>query len=139
VPVVAAGGITDATGVSAAMALGAAGVQVGTAYMLCAEATTSAVHRAALASDAAQHTAVTNVFTGGPARGIVNRLVREIGPLNPAAPRFPNAGADVLPLRARAEARGSGDFSPLWSGQNATGCRNVSAADMTRELTSRVS
>jgi nitronate monooxygenase len=139
VPVVAAGGIADAEGVSAAMALGAAGVQVGTAYMLCPEATTSAVHRAALASDAARHTAVTNVFTGRPARAIVNRLVRDIGPLNPAAPRFPRADADVLPLRARAEARGSGDFSPLWSGQNATGCRTVSAADLTRELTSRVS
>jgi nitronate monooxygenase len=136
VPVVAAGGIADAAGVSAAMALGAAGVQVGTAYMLCPEATTSAVHRAALASDAARHTAVTNVFTGRPARAIVNRLVREIGPVNPAAPQFPGAATDVLPLRIRAEAQGSGDFSPLWSGQNATGYRNVSAADLTRELTS---
>jgi nitronate monooxygenase len=136
VPVVAAGGIADAAGVSAAMALGAAGVQVGTAYMLCPEATTSAAHRAALASDAARHTAVTNVFTGRPARAIVNRVVREIGPVNPAAPQFPGAATDVLPLRIRAEAQGSGDFSPLWSGQNATGCRNVSAADLTRELTS---
>jgi nitronate monooxygenase len=134
VPVIAAGGIADASGVAAAMALGAAGVQVGTAYLLCREATTSAVHRAALASDAARHTALTNIFTGRPARGIVNRLIREIGPINAVAPQFPLATAAILPLRAAAEARGSGELSPLWAGQNASGCKNVSAADLTREL-----
>jgi len=134
VPVIAAGGISDARGVAAAMALGAAGVQVGTAYLLCPEATTSAVHRAALKGDGARHTAVTNVFTGRPARGIVNRLIREQGPVSPAAPPFPLATAAVAPLRAAAERRGSGDFSPLWSGQNATGCTERSAADLTREL-----
>jgi len=92
------------------------------------------VHRAALASDAAAHTAVTNVFTGRPARGIVNRLIRELGTINPSAPAFPLATAAFAPLRAAAEARGSGDFSPLWSGQNARGCRDISAARMTREL-----
>ena len=91
VPVIAAGGIVDANSVAAAMALGAAGVQVGTAYLLCPEATTSAVHRAALKSEAARHTAITNVFTGRPARGIVNRLMRELGPMSAAAPAFPLA------------------------------------------------
>lgn len=134
IPVVAAGGIADAKGVRAAMALGASAVQVGTAYLLCHEATTSAIHRAALKSDAARHTALTNVFTGRPARGIVNRVMREKGPLNPAAPQFPLATSAIAPLRAKAEARGSGDFSPLWSGQNATGCREVPAAELTREL-----
>ena len=134
VPVVAAGGIADAAGVAAAMALGAVGAQVGTAYMLCPEATTSAVHRAALASDAARHTALTNVFTGRPARSIVNRLMREIGPISGVAPQFPLAFAAVLPLRARAEAQGHGDFSPLWAGQNASGCKEVPAAELTREL-----
>ncbi len=138
VPVIAAGGIADAAGVAAAMALGAAGVQIGTAYMLCPEATTSAVHRAALASDAARHTAVTNVFTGRPARGIVNRLMRELGPISVVAPQFPLAAAAVLPLRAKAEAHGSGDFSPLWAGQNASGCKEVPAAELTCELTARV-
>ena len=138
VPVIAAGGIADAAAVAAAMELGAAGVQIGTAYMLCPEATTNAVHRAALAGEASRHTALTNVFTGRPARGIVNRIVREIGPMSSAAPRFPLATAAVLPLRAAAEARGSGDFSPLWSGQNATGCREVPAADLTRDLMQRV-
>jgi nitronate monooxygenase len=134
VPVIAAGGIADASGVKAAFALGAAGVQAGTVYLLCPEATTSAVHREALASERAQHTAVTNVFTGRPARGIVNRIVREVGPISEDAPAFPLATAALAPLRAAAERRGSGDFSPLWSGQNASGCRAAPAADVTRAL-----
>jgi nitronate monooxygenase len=134
VPVIAAGGIASAQAVRAMLALGAAGVQVGTSYLRCPEATTSAIHRAALASDAARHTAVTNVFTGRPARGIVNRIVREIGPIAARAPAFPLATAALAPLRAAAERRGSGDFSPLWSGQDASGCREVPAGALTREL-----
>ena len=135
VPVVAAGGIADAAGVAAAMALGADAVQVGTAYLLCDEATTSAVHRAALQSEGAAHTALTNLFTGRPARGIVNRAMRVLGPLRAAPhPAFPRATAAIAPLRAAAEARGSGDFSPLWSGQNPRGCRAVPAAELTRGL-----
>lgn len=134
VPVIAAGGIADAAGAAAAMALGADAVQIGTAYLLCPEATTSAVHRTLLASDASRHTAITNVFTGRPARGIVNRMIRELGPMNPAAPPFPLATSALLALRARAEAQGRGDFSPLWAGQNVSGCKAISAADLTREL-----
>jgi nitronate monooxygenase len=134
VPVVAAGGIVDAKGVAAAMALGAAGVQAGTAYLLCPEATTSAVHRAALKSEAARHTALTNLFSGRPARGIVNRIMRELGPISAAPPAFPLATAALGPLRAKAESHGSGDFSPLWSGQNASGCKEIPATDLTREL-----
>src|SRR5262245_39219917 len=133
-PVIAAGGIADARGVAAALRLGACGVQIGTAYLLCPEANTSAVHRAALKSEAARHTALTNVFTGRPARGIVNRLVRVIGPICAAAPAFPTAAGAVAPLRARAESLGSGDFSPLWSGQNASGCREIPAGRLTLEL-----
>jgi nitronate monooxygenase len=133
-PVIAAGGIADAQGVANAIALGAAGVQTGTAYLLCPEATTSAVHRAALKSAAARHTALTNLFTGRPARGIVNRIMRELGPISAAAPAFPLATAAIAPLRALAESRGSGDFSPLWSGENTSGCREVSAAQLTRDL-----
>jgi nitronate monooxygenase len=134
VPVIAAGGIADAKGAAAAMALGAAGIQVGTAYLLCPEATTSAVHRAALKSEAARNTALTNIFTGRAARGIVNRVIRELGPMCSAAPDFPLATSAIAPLRAKAEAEGSGDFSPLWSGQNATGCREVPAGEITRAL-----
>jgi nitronate monooxygenase len=133
-PVIAAGGVADARGVAAALALGAAGVQIGTAYLLCPEATTSVVHRAALKSEAARHTALTNLFTGRPARGIVNRIMRELGPISTAPPAFPLATAAIAPLRAKAESRGSGDFSPLWSGQNASGCKEIPAAQLTREL-----
>ena len=135
-PVIAAGGIASAQAVAAAMALGAAGVQIGTAYLLCPESTISEIHRAALKSDAARHTALTNLFTGRPARGIVNRVMRELGPISAAAPEFPLATTGITPLRAKAESRGSGDFSPLWSGQNASGCREIPAADLTRELAS---
>jgi nitronate monooxygenase len=133
-PVIAAGGIADAQGVTAMLALGATAVQVGTAFLLCPEATTTRIHRDALKSDAARHTALTNVFTGRPARGIVNRIVREVGPISANAPAFPLAPAALAPLRAEAERRGSGDFSPLWSGQNAVGCREIPAGQLTREL-----
>ncbi|MBN9426264.1 MAG: nitronate monooxygenase [Burkholderiales bacterium] len=133
-PVIAAGGIADADGVAAARRLGAAGAQIGTAYLLCPEASTSALHRAALKSDDAAHTALTNLFTGRPARGIVNRVIRELGPISPATPEFPLATAAISALRAAAEQRGSGDFSPLWAGQNVSGCKEVPAAQLTREL-----
>jgi nitronate monooxygenase len=134
VPVIAAGGIADARGVSAALALGAGAAQIGTAYLLCPEATTTPVHRAALAG--APTTAITNLFSGRPARGIVNRAMRELGPMNAAAPPFPLAATAIAPLRARAESQGRGDFSPLWAGQNTSGCRPVPAATLTRELAS---
>ena len=134
VPVVAAGGIADASGVAAAFALGAAGVQVGTAFLLCPEATTSDVHRRALEGGGHAVTAVTNVFTGRPARSIVNRVMRELGPISDLAPEFPRATGAILPLRAAAERRGSDDFSPLWAGQNSSGCSAVPAAVVTREL-----
>ncbi|WP_151703209.1 NAD(P)H-dependent flavin oxidoreductase [Nitrincola alkalilacustris] len=134
VPVIAAGGIATPEGVRAALALGADAVQVGTAYLLCHEATTSAVHRQALKSVQARHTAITNLFTGRPARGIVNRIMQELGPINQLAPAFPLATSAIAPLRAKAESRNSGDFSPLWAGQNTQGCREVSAAEITRWL-----
>ena len=134
VSVIAAGGITDAIGVAAAMALGAAGVQVGTAYLLCPEATTSALHRAALASPAATHTAVTNIFTGRPARGIVNRAIRELGPINAQVPAFPLPAPTMAALRTQAERAGKNDFTPLWAGQNVSGCKAVGAAEITRGL-----
>jgi nitronate monooxygenase len=134
VPVIAAGGIADAAGVRAAMALGASGVQVGTSYLRCPEATTSALHREALASDAGHHTAITNVFTGRPARGLVNRLVREVGPMSADVPAFPLAASAIAPLRVAAEHCGRSDFSSMWAGQNTTGCRDQAAAAITRAL-----
>lgn len=129
-PLIAAGGIADARGVAAAQALGADAVQVGTAFLCCPEARISALHRRALQSEAARHTALTNLYTGRPARGILTRLMREQGPMSELAPAFPLATAAIAPLRAAAEAAGLGDFSPLWAGQNASRCREVPAAEV---------
>jgi nitronate monooxygenase len=132
-PVIAAGGIATPEGVAAARALGAAAVQVGTAYLNCPEATTGVLHRAALSGEAARHTALTNLFSGRPARGIVNRVMRDIGPLCAAAPAFPLATAAIVPLRAASEKLGRSDFTPLWCGQNPL-CPNQPAAEITRWL-----
>ena len=134
VPVIAAGGIADARGVAAALSLGASAVQIGTTYLLCPEATTSPVYRAALRSPDAEHTALTNLISGRPARGIVNRLMRELGPMSDLPPAFPLATPAVAPLRAAAEAKGMGDFSPLWAGQNSSGIKEIPAAELTQEL-----
>jgi len=133
-PVIAAGGLSVAADVAAAMAAGASAVQVGTAFLRCPEATTSALHRARLA-DADAPTALTTLFSGGLARGLVNRLMHDLGPVHPAAPPFPGASAALAPLRARAEAQGRDDFSPLWSGSARAGCRAVPAAEIIAGLT----
>ena len=135
VPVIATGGIADARGIAAAFVLGAAAVQIGTAYLLCPEAKTSAVHRTALKTMNKDNASVlTNVFTGRPARGIVNRVIREVGPMSDVAPEFPLATAAVAPLRAKAEAAGSADFSPLWTGQAGALAREVPAGELTVRL-----
>ena len=134
VPVIAAGGITDARGIAAAFALGAAGVQIGTAYLWCPEAKISAPHRAALKSARDDGTALTNLMTGRPARGIINRVMREIGPVADVAPEFPLAAGALSPLRAKAEAQGSGDFSPMWAGQAASLGRAMPAMQLTKTL-----
>jgi len=133
-PVIAAGGISNPAAVRAAKALGASAVQAGTAFLTSHEATTSALHRKALMSPLARHTALTNLFSGRPARGIVNKFMQDFGPLNPEAPAFPLATAAVAPLRAAAEAQGSSDYSPLWSGQNASDCEALPAADIAHKL-----
>ena len=138
IPVIAAGGIADASGVAAALALGAVAAQIGTAYLRCPEATTSRLHRAALESSASRHTTVTRLFSGRPARGIVNRLIRDLGAMNEIAPAFPLAAVPLGPLRAKAESLGDDGFSPLWCGQNAAGCQDLPAADLTRRLVQRI-
>ena len=130
VPVIAAGGIGDARGIAAALALGASAVQLGTAYLFTPEAKVSASHHRALRSARDSDTAVTNIFTGRPARGIINRVMRELGPICPQAPAFPLAGGALLPLRAKGEA----DFSNLWAGQAVHLGVELSTADLTRRL-----
>jgi nitronate monooxygenase len=133
VPVIAAGGIGDANSIAAAFALGASGVQIGTAYLCCPEATTSALHRAALA-EPGRETVIADVLSGRPARGILNRFIKEQGPINPAHPAHPLATPALAPLRKAAEARGSGDFSWFWSGQGAVPPSGIGAGALTRKL-----
>jgi len=134
VPVIASGGIADARGIVAAFALGAAAVQLGTAYLHCPEATIKPVHRKALRSVADDGTALTNVFSGRPARGIVNRIVREVGPMSDLTPSFPLAGSAIAPLRSKSEEAGSGDFAQMWSGQSAHLGRELPAGELTKRL-----
>lgn len=134
VPVIAAGGIADGRGIAAAFALGASAVQIGTAYLRSPEAQISPSHRQALKDARDNETAITNVFTGRPARSIVNRLVREVGPVSDVAPEFPLAAAALAPLRAKSETAGSTDFTPFWSGQAARLSRELPAAELTKQL-----
>jgi nitronate monooxygenase len=134
VPVIAAGGIADGRGVAAAFALGASAVQIGTAYLSTPQSTISAIHREALRKVKDDSTRLTNLFTGRPARGILNRFMREHGPMNPLAPQFPLAAGAIAPLRAFHEKKGSGDYSPLWAGQAAALARDEDAAALTTRL-----
>ncbi len=136
-PVIAAGGIGDHRGLVAALALGASAVQIGTAYLFCPQAKVSPAHRRALDSAPASDTALTNLFTGRPARGINNRIMRELGPMSELAPRFPLAGGALMPLRAITDAQGNSDFSNLWSGQALRLGRHMPAEQLTREIASK--
>ena len=134
VPVIAAGGIADGRGIAAAFALGASGAQIGTAYLFTPEALISDLHRAALADATDDATVLTNLFSGRPARGLVNRVMREVGPMSDLAPPFPTAGGALAPLKKQAETGGSADFSSLWSGQAAALGRPMSSGELTRRL-----
>jgi nitronate monooxygenase len=133
-PVIAAGGIADGRGIAAAFALGAAGVQIGSAYLRCPESKVVAPARKALAEADDEATVITNVMTGRPARGVANRVMREVGPVTTEAPPFPHAAAALAPLRAAAEKQGKVDFTNLWAGQAVAVGREMSAADLTRSL-----
>ena len=133
-PIIAAGGIADARGAAAAIALGAAAIQVGTAYLVAPESNASAVHRAALARASAHDSVFTNLFSGGLARGLRNRLIDTLGAVDPGAPPFPFASAALANLKAHAEADGRGDFSSLWAGQGVALARTESAETITQKL-----
>ena len=139
VPVIAAGGIADARGIVAAFTLGASAVQIGTAYLYCPEAQISSIYRQALKDAKDNETAITNVFTGRPARSIVNRFMREVGPMSDGAPEFPLAAAALAPLRAKSEMAGCADFTPIWSGQAARLGRELPAAELTKQLAAEAS
>jgi nitronate monooxygenase len=133
-PVVAAGGIADGRGIAAAFALGASGVQIGTAYLRCPESKVIGPARAALAAAMDDSTVITNVMTGRPARGVANRVMREVGPISAHAPAFPHAATALAPLKAAAEKLGKVDFTNLWAGQAVRLGREMPAAELTRAL-----
>ncbi|WP_316165139.1 MULTISPECIES: nitronate monooxygenase [unclassified Bradyrhizobium] len=133
-PVIAAGGIADARGIAAAFALGASGVQIGSAFLRCPESKVSAMARAALAAADGESTVITNVMTGRLARGVANRVMREVGPISPDAPAFPHAATALGPLKAAAEKQGRVDFTNLWAGQALPLGRALPAAELTRTL-----
>jgi nitronate monooxygenase len=134
VPVIAAGGIADGRGMAAALVLGAAAIQVGTAYLLTAEATISDAHRAALLAAVGDSTQITNIFTGRPARGIINRAMRDLGPLSTLVPDFPLAGGALTPLKSSVALNGATEFSNLWAGQAAALAKRTDAASLTKAL-----
>ena len=134
VPVIASGGIGDARGIVAALALGAAAVQLGTVYLLCPEAKIAPPHREKLTAARDNETVLTNVMTGRPARGFLNRVMREVGAISDLAPQFPLAGGALAPLHLKAQAQGSGDFSPMWAGQAAALAREMPAGELTLRL-----
>jgi len=134
VPVIAAGGIADGRGIAAAFALGAAGVQIGSAYLRCPESKVIAPARVALARARDDSTVITNVMTGRPARGVANRVMREVGPISPDAPAFPHSAPALAPLKVAAEKQGKVDFTNLWAGQAVRMGREMPAAELTRAL-----
>ena len=134
VPVIAAGGIADGRGIAAAFALGAAGVQIGSAYLRCPESKVIAPARAALAQARDDSTVITNVMTGRPARGVANRVMREVGPISPDAPAYPHSATALGPLKVAAEKQGKVDFTNLWAGQAVRMGRDMPAAELTRAL-----
>ena len=134
IPVIATGGIADARGIVAALALGASGVQIGTAYLLCPEANVSPLYRRAIQQTSDNGTVLTNLFSGRPARGIVNRYVREAGPMSEAALPFPFAATLVAPLRTASEKSGSTDYLQMWAGQAAPLAKPMPAAEFTTML-----
>lgn len=136
IPVISTGGISDARGIAAAFALGASAVQIGTAYMFCPEANVPDMHRDALRNAKDDDTVLTNVFSGRPARGIINRVMHEVGPLSADVPAFPTAGGALAPLKAAAEAQSQSDFTSLWSGQAASLAREMPAQELTETLAS---
>jgi nitronate monooxygenase len=134
VPVIAAGGIADGRGIAAAFALGAAGVQIGSAYLRCPESKIIAPARAALGRAMDDSTVITTVMTGRPARGVANRVMSEVGPMAAEAPAFPHSATALAPLKLAAEKLGKVDFTSLWAGQAVRLGREMPAAELTRAL-----
>ncbi len=133
VPVIAAGGMSSVSRINDALSMGAAAIQAGSVFLLCPECNTTPLHRAAIAKGNVD-TALTNVFSGKPARSIVNRLITGLGPMCPDTSGFPYTGTALVPLRRAAEALGRTDFSPLWCGTDPGICAETPAGEIAKRL-----
>ncbi len=134
-PVIAAGGIANTQGIQAALTLGASAVQMGTVFLACEESSVTAEHRQALLSDPSQqHTAITNIYTGRPARGIVNPIMTKLQYIHPQALDFPYAAPFMSRIASLAKQQGNVNFTPMWCGQNTSGCQNIGAEKLTKQL-----
>ncbi|QSQ13149.1 NAD(P)H-dependent flavin oxidoreductase [Myxococcus landrumensis] len=130
-PVIASGGIADGRSVATALALGAEGVQVGTAFLACEESNASEAYRRALRNpETSRATALTRVFSGRYARGIRNRFMKELTPLERDIPPYPIQNWLTQPMRQAASRQGREDLMSLWAGQNAPLIRHSRAAEL---------
>ncbi|MDA0306974.1 MAG: DUF561 domain-containing protein [Proteobacteria bacterium] len=134
VPVIAAGGIADGRGIAAALALGASGVQIGTAFLTCPESAAHAVYRDALMNARDDETRLTSAFSGRPARGLENRYLNEMAGKEESLPDFPILNTLTGPLRKASAEAGKGDFMSLWSGQSAALSKALPAAELLQTL-----
>ncbi len=139
VPVIAAGGIANGKGIAAALMLGAQGVQIGTAFLSCPEASVHPLWKDAISNASTRDTRITSAFTGRPARGIVNRLVIDMENKNDIIPDFPTVGSVIKPLANIAATNGKDDFLSLWAGQSAPMNRNISASELIELLAEETS
>jgi len=130
VPVIASGGIMDARGIRAARALGASAVQMGTAFLTCVEAGISQAYQDAIMHAAEADIVTTRAFSGRPARGIANRVMRDLAAHESEIAPFPVQNALTRPLRAEAGKRGRAEFLSLWAGQGVRMARRGSAAEL---------
>lgn len=134
VPVIAAGGIADGRGIAAALALGASGVQMGTAFVTCPESAAHAVYRDALMNARDDETRLTSAFSGRSARALENRYLNEMAGREDNFPDFPILNTLTGPLRKASAAAGKGDFMSLWSGQSAALSKALPAAELLKTL-----
>lgn len=138
VPVVAAGGIADGRGAAAALALGAEGVQMGTAFLACEESGTHEKHREAIGRCVDDGTSVTEVFSGKPARSIRNRMMEELEAYAREFPDYPIHNGLTKPIRSEAKKQGRPEFMSLWAGQSAGMSRRMPAAELVKAVAGEV-
>ncbi len=134
IPVIAAGGIMDGRGITAALALGAQAVQLGTAFLACPESAITPAQRSAMAGAQASDTRLTRIFSGRPARGIINDAMRALAPHEADIPAYPIQNALMGPVRRAAAQAGDAEYIALWAGQGVGAARALAAGALAQAL-----